>query len=182
VIKIIIVIEGADLTGKTTFINELSKRIKNSIKIKLPKVIDLNRNQAQIERLINNAAYVEMDSEKNVVWLVDRFITSALIYSKFQKRETYLSIKDIESKNHLIFILYASENVLRKRYRERKDTFFSIEEILKLNNFFLNFFEENKNRLNGRLFLLRNDNKYDLIKNIKKIEEVVEKWMKKLKK
>lgn len=169
----IIVIEGTELVGKTTVIDKLHSVISNSIPVKLDVVIDLNRNYvADIEEAINLTAYSIMGKDESKVWLVDRFIVSALIYSKFLDRPCKLSIEDIISRNYTIIILGADDDVLEERYKSRIDKYFSIEQIKKLNKLFFTFFLENKGKI-PNLYWKNNCNLSQLSYNIKFIKRLI---------
>jgi len=158
----IIVIEGADLVGKTTVINRLASEIQKSIPLKLEVVIDLDRTcLADIEKAINLTAYSIMSKDEDKVWLVDRFIISALVYSEFLGRKTKLTLKDIQDRDYSIIILGANDPILEERYLERSDIHFSIEQIKKLNNLFFTFFIKNQFNLNN-MYYLKNNNQIQL--------------------
>jgi len=161
----IIVIEGADLVGKTTVINRLVSEIPNSIPVKLNVVIGLDRNcVADIERAINLTAYSLMSKDEGKVWLVDRFIISALVYSNFLNRPSKLSVEDIKARKYAIIILGADEHILVKRFKERDDKHFSIGDILLLNKLFFNFYFKNQLKITNLHYLKNNDQ--DQLKNV----------------
>jgi len=163
--NLIISVEGTELTGKTTLISEIHKRLPNSIPIKLDAVIGIdNSNVAKVEKYMNNTAYKIMNLVKEKTWLVDRFIISGIIYSKFLNRPSELSINDIKNKDYKALILVANPNTLLQRYNNRKDKYFNISQILNLNNLFFNFFTNHK-RILRNIFLFPNNNRKEL-KNI----------------
>ncbi len=137
----IIVIEGADLTGKSTLIRRLCEEIENTIPIKLKPVIDMDhKNVADIEKAINYTAYSVMNKVEDKIWIVDRFILSALIYSEFLNRPTKLSVEDIKKLDYHLIILGSSDDEIRKRFHQREEKHFKIEEIIKLNQLFFLFY------------------------------------------
>ena len=168
----IIVIEGADLVGKTTVINRLAAEIQNSIPLKLEVVIDLDSKcVADIEKAINHTAYSIMSKDVDKIWLVDRFIVSALIYSKYLNRPTKLSVKDIIDRDYTIIILGTFETVLVERFTKRHDKHFSIDEIQTLNKLFFNFYTLNLLEINNLHYLINNtqDDLDRIIRYVKKL-------------
>ena len=168
----IIVIEGADLVGKTTVINRLAAEIQNSIPLKLEVVIDLDSKcVADIEKAINHTAYSVMSKVEDKIWLVDRFIVSALIYSKYLNRPTKLSVKDIIDRDYNIIILGAFETVLEERYKIKDDKYFSIDAIKTLNKLFFNFYTLNLLKILNLHYLVNNtqDDLDRIIRYVKKL-------------
>jgi len=171
--NLIISVEGTELTGKTSLISDLHKRLPDSIPIKLDAVISIdNSNVAKVEKYINNTAYKIMNLIKEKIWLIDRFIISGIIYSKFLNRPSELSIKDIKGKNYKALILVANPDILLQRYQERNDKYFNISQILNLNNIFFNFFIKYKDTLRN-IYLFPNNNRNESKNIIKYVIKMV---------
>jgi thymidylate kinase len=80
---------------------------------------------------------------KDTIFLCDRFILSELIYSKYLGRKPGETIDDIVNKDVYIFILWAENEAIIKRFNKRGDEFFKLKQIININTLFFNFYYKN---------------------------------------
>lgn len=128
----ILIIEGADLVGKTTLVSRLSEITKipsTSIWIELenPKLSVISVSKTL--RLVL--------SKINIDIIFDRFFFSEYVYGKVLNRDvSYIHDLLAEWKDvpniHLV-ILTAKEDVLRKRFNNRGDKYFKLSQIVNFN-------------------------------------------------
>jgi len=148
--NLIIVIEGADLVGKSTLIREIKRRRPEIIPIKFDRVpVDLRTDETygEIMRYADNMVYKIISQIKDKVFVMDRFIVSELIYSNFLKRKPCETIADILNKKLRVIILTAKESVIIERAKQRNEDLFKTSEILKLNKLFYNFYNKNYSKI-----------------------------------
>jgi len=157
---VIIVIEGSDLTGKTTLIKSLQKKYPDSIDFRfddIPVNLKTNKLTGTITSYADKMIYKLMAKLPEKIFFVDRFILSELIYSDYLKRIPGENIDDIKNKNIVIFILHCSIPTLKKRFNERNDKFFSLIDIININQLFFIFYNKNNKSIKN-IFLLANNN------------------------
>ena len=167
--NLIIVVEGADLVGKSTVINEVRKKLPEVIRVKFDRIPDdlevnlrTDNSFGKIMRYADDTVYKVISQIKDKIFMMDRFIVSELIYTKLLKRKSYETIENILNKEMTIIILTASEDVIRERIRQRYEDIFKIDEILKINNFFFNFYLNNIGKIQN-FFYFENNNQNDLL-------------------
>ena len=135
----ILILEGADLVGKTTLAKELSQRLC------IPQTgiwIDLDNPKPSIISVSKTLKLLVQNSKPDIIF--DRFFISEWVYSKLNNREgDYL--KDLidewaQVDDLFIFILFAKNDILINRYEIRGDERFSINEILNANELYQNLY------------------------------------------
>ena len=135
----IIILEGADLVGKSTLAENLSE------KLGIPKTgiwIDLNHPKPAVISVSKTLNQVIQNLRPDIIF--DRSFMSEWVYSKIKNRQDdYLNdLIDEWGKidNLLLVILYAEDDVLIKRFKIRGDQHFSITDILKANDLYQEFY------------------------------------------
>lgn len=113
----IIVIEGANCTGKTTVCAELARRL-NTESIHFPTKngdVGVNSYYGELFRKTGKQKYARLDFKENERLLegkvVDRMWHSNYVYSKLAGEEAKL----VASHGHYTFTLYASDDLLKER-------------------------------------------------------------------
>jgi thymidylate kinase len=131
----IIILEGADLVGKTTLANAMSSRLH------IPQTgiwIDLNHPQPAVISVSKTLKMVIQVLQPDIIF--DRSFMSEWVYSKIKNREhEYINdlIEEWKVVNDLfLVILYAKDDVLKQRFEVRGDKHFSIDDILRANTLY----------------------------------------------
>jgi thymidylate kinase len=146
----IVILEGADLVGKTTLANALSNRLH------IPQTgiwIDLNCPQPAVVSVSKTLRMVIQALHPDIIF--DRSFLSEWVYSKIKNREyNYINelIAEWEKVNDLfLIILYANDDVLKKRFKVRGDVHFSIKDILKANMLYQKLYNTVNNQITSVL-------------------------------
>ena len=142
----VIILEGTDLVGKSTLAKELSRELK------IPQTgiwIDLNNPKPAVISVSKTLKQVIKTLKPDIIF--DRSFMSEWVYSKVKNREDdYINslIKEwCEVDNLLIVILHAEDRVLVKRFENRGDKYFSIEDILMANELYKELHDFVKQRI-----------------------------------
>jgi thymidylate kinase len=142
----VIIIEGADLVGKTTLAEELS------MKINVPQTgiwIDLNNPKPAVISVSKTLNQIIQAIKPDIIF--DRSFISEWVYSKIKNREDeYLKdlINDWKQHDNLfLFNLFAKDEVLRQRYKSRGDKLFSLDEVLKANELYQKLYDYISNHI-----------------------------------
>lgn len=131
-IYIIIILEGSDLVGKTSVAKCLSKITG------LPQTsiwVDLKTPKPAVISVSKTLRLLAESTNLNIIF--DRSFMSEYVYGAVLDRETeYIPdlIKEWSSvKDCHLFILTASEDILRRRFAKRGDDYIDIEKIVEIN-------------------------------------------------
>jgi len=139
----LIIIEGADLVGKTTVAKKLLKALPNSYYLKhgvRPK------DNSRIEREKIKDVYAKILCEINSLFgpeenlILDRYYPSELVYSKLKRgysagEDEFFSQleKAIDiNVNYVLIYVYETEQVLKERFSSRGDDFVDMSDIIKI--------------------------------------------------
>jgi thymidylate kinase len=141
------IFEGGDLSGKTTFAKEFSKQTGFPIikkRLDLIKDIKSTLKEDFIERF-NHIFYYSLEpifTGYNII--SDRGLISSIVFSKFFNRGYDLTyIFDFIKRNDLqIFIMKVDNETLIERYKIRGEELFNIDEVIKINEAFLEVYDE----------------------------------------
>lgn len=145
------IITGCDCGGKTTCVEKLKKYFTDFKFEKRKSSQNINDDSWKIKEVgrVNND-----NKEKycNVIWErfpeIDDLVYSNIFKKKksiFEENEYIFSKTLNELSQHIIIYLYAKDNVLKERLRDRKDKYVKenqIEEILKQYSYYLQLIEE----------------------------------------
>lgn len=183
----LIIIEGIDLVGKTTFIEQLTKKVNKGIIIKSCYLPGNNFNSNNV--LIKNQYQkiynlIKKTGKKQIIYL-DRFYPSQMVYSI---KRNFESMNDKWYKNfekkllktpHLLILLDEPENVLNKRLKIRGDDYITINDIKTLKERYIKFY--NQSILNKIIIKPSNgfENNYEKIKKVVKCLNVKEEKLQK---
>ena len=153
----IVIIEGSDLVGKTTFLEKLSKTINNGYIIKnsyKPRSVEESKKiQEQYNHILTILRKAAKNDDSNRIILLDRFYPSQMIYSfkrgkdemnsRFYKRmdERMESIENAEV--HFIW-LFAPLDDLLKRFDNREEDYIQKEELKTIHERYEKFFHNCK--------------------------------------
>jgi hypothetical protein len=126
----LIIIEGCDLVGKTTLAKHIEKRFQASYKhVGLP-VPPRRHWDDVVDHLSNDFGAT----------VYDRLCLGSIVYGKLlhdepnkypvNEREFGQFLQVVQAENILLIMASANETVIRTRYRQRGDTYLSLENIL----------------------------------------------------
>ena len=131
----IIIVEGPDLAGKTTLINQLN--IKGEY--------DVVHFDAPDDDFDYKADYLNVLDKENVI--LDRYFFSEIVYSKVFERQCRLSAETMEkikeklkNKPHTLIYINPGIETLKRRYRERGDELITESQIEKIVKEYENLF------------------------------------------
>jgi len=154
----ILIIEGPDLSGKTTIISKLGKTIKDGFVIKnlyKPSYPKDKKIWNQYLKILN--FHLE---NPDILIILDRFYPSQEIYSYLRGEDEFRCKDALDIENliickhdHLCIYLNTTKNDLYRRYRVRGDEHIKGSDIDKIKNRYDNFYEStklNKIRLNSK--------------------------------
>lgn len=170
----IIVIEGADLTGKTTLVNKI-KENDNIIHVtydSLPGNIKDN-NLGDFIKYVDKQVLNIIFKIKNKTFIFDRFMLSEIVYSEVLNRKSFYTINDIMINNFYYIILFCSDSILKKRYEVRKDRHLDINNIIKINETYKKLYL-GKLCFHLNFSMFRNNNEEESNYIIKKILKMIE--------
>jgi broad-specificity NMP kinase len=146
----VVILEGADLVGKTTLAKALSLRLS------IPQTsiwIDLNCPQPAVISVSKTLRMVIQALQPDIIF--DRSFLSEWVYSKLKGRDdTYINDLIAEwgkVNNLLLIILYANDDVLKKRFEVRGDSHFSINDILQANILYQGLYNKVNNQITSVL-------------------------------
>lgn len=165
-----IIIEGVDCSGKTTFANKLLRELNNSFLIRrgdIPRSSD----QSEIGRLKRSYKTV-YDLYKKTIRLnrshliVERFYPSEMVYSLVKRNYEGFEDRFYESFENeiveelgeevLIIYVFSDNHTLNERLSSRGDDYINKEDIFYLNQRYLKFLENTK----VNVFSVNGDDKY----------------------
>lgn len=146
-----ILIDGCDLSGKTTLMEFISKKIPGIVF----KITDRPFNDSIAERNKIKDHYRSIlgfiNSHRTINIILDRFFPSELAYSKVKRGyETFddddflILEKSLMSRNHLFVLCDPGTNVLKKRLKIRGDDYMNEADIEALNERYDRFFKRTK--------------------------------------
>jgi thymidylate kinase len=132
-----------DKAGKTTVVELLKRKYPSSL---VWKIKDKPKNGSKEERqkIKNHYSllldFLELQSFKDKINILDRFFLSELVYSKVKRgyegfNDKYffdVIEKRIKQKEHLLIYCYASPETLKKRFKTDKEDFIDEKEINQL--------------------------------------------------
>lgn len=161
----VIILEGADLVGKTTLANELSLRLN------IPQTgiwIDLNDPKPAVISVSRTLKMIIHTLHPDIIF--DRSFMSEWVYSKIRNREDgYINslINEWEQiKDLYLVILYANDNILKNRFAIRGDNHFLIDDILKANGLYQDFYKQVNKQFKSILIDVSNLNTKQLVELI----------------
>jgi len=134
-VKLIIIIEGPDLAGKSTLVKQLN--INNDF-----EVVHFDK---PVPNFDFHESYLNVLDKENVI--LDRYFFSEIVYSKIFGRqckvskETVQQIKEkLKNKPHQLIFVNPGIDTLKRRYRERGDEIISESQIEKIVQEYENLF------------------------------------------
>lgn len=132
----ILILEGADLTGKTSVAHKLSELTG------MPQTgiwIDLNTPKPAVISVAKTLIHLLTAVKPNVIF--DRSFISEYVYGSILGRETSYILPLIEEWKSIsdccLIILTASDKILEERYYLRGDDYVCLADIIKINNGYL---------------------------------------------
>ena len=143
------IVEGVDLSGKTTFLERLAKRmnegviLKNALKPK--NGIDTQKLKNQYVELIRMA---QLSPEMLVFF--DRYFPSQVVYSILRGHDDFTDrwYEEFEltyfADRGCMILVYETEEALTQRYNDRGDEHVDLKQILMLNERYEQYFERCK--------------------------------------
>jgi thymidylate kinase len=144
-----LIIEGPDLSGKSTAIEKIAKHFKNGFLIKnlyKPKQFHDTEIYKQYWRIIHFINSIE--EVKNNFFILDRFYPSQAVYSILRNDDEMDSgdIKDLDgycaNMNFIYVYITAPLDVLRGRFQARGDEHIKIEQLELLKMRYDEFYEK----------------------------------------
>lgn len=131
----IIIIEGADLVGKTVISGLLSKRLN----VPVSRIwMDLTNPKPSAKSVAHTLHLLCNAISPNIIF--DRFFISEYVYGAVLERE-YEYIRDLiamwaDIPNMFLVLLVASEKSIRERYAIRNDWYLDLDQILSVNTLY----------------------------------------------
>lgn len=158
----IIILEGADLVGKTTITKCLSENLH------IPRTgtwIDLIQPKPAVISVAKATKMILDVLCPDIIF--DRSFMSEWVYGRLLGRE-YEYIDELilewgQIDNVFLAVLYASENVLRSRYNVRGDKYLGIEEILQANEIYKEFYDYVHQHIASCFFDVSSMNSADIV-------------------
>lgn len=152
-----ILIDGCDLSGKTTLMEYISKKIPGIVfKITDRPFNDSKEERAKIKNHYRSILHF-INTNRNTTVILDRFFPSELAYSKVKRGyETFddtdfLTLeKSLMTRNHLFVLCDPGIDVLKQRLESRGDDYMNESDIEALNERYDRFYKRtdmNKLRL-----------------------------------
>jgi len=133
-----IIIEGADLVGKTTLAKHLAKKLG---------LLYQHMDRPPTKEGIWGVK--EYSSLLSPYTIRDRFHTSELVYSSVLKRSskmsrrTYMDIdKAIYRSGSILVLVTADQSLIKERYSQEGDNLYNLTTILHASSVYLDFFDE----------------------------------------
>ena len=151
----VLIIEGIDCSGKSTFLERLSKKLGRGIVIKncyKPRDQETERIKSQYVRIwdmVLNSSFGPAD-----YIFLDRFYPSQIVYSIKRGHDdfddswyrTFEKALKTSKLNVVLVLVTEDEKIIRERFENRGEEYVKPEEITKLQNRYLSFFDKCKLR------------------------------------
>jgi thymidylate kinase len=153
-----VIVEGSDLSGKTTFLEKLSKRmncgviIKNALKPRVSAVdlstdyyAEMTRLKIHYNSIFKAGNY--FDDDQHI--FLDRFFPSQVVYSVLRGKDDFsddwYEEFEMTMRGKTVYIwIFEDEETLRQRYDDRGDEHVNFEQILIVHRRYQQFFERCK--------------------------------------
>lgn len=148
---IVLIIEGMDLSGKSTLIEGLNKDMKGiSMKVgykpEKGEQHEIDKFQEYMQSVMN---YIEENQDKIII--LDRYYPTELVYSKVKRGyeanddKFYKDLEDSLSKiNHLYIFCDPTKKVIIERFNKRGDEFIKEKDIVSLYDRYQDYYEKTK--------------------------------------